>query len=505
MTASSDTLVTADGAGMIDTQQPIVFYHSADLDGKASAAIVAYHERKLHGHEVEFYGINYGDVFPWEKAEGRVVYMVDFSLQPYEGMLKLAAVAKELHWLDHHESVLKDIEKCGYPKCFHAIEVGKAGCEIAWEYFNQDGNPPVPEAVRLLGRYDVWCEDYEPDYEVVVPITGWEGLYSVSSSGAIYSEARPYRNQNGATEVMQPRRLLRPSLNGAGYLQVTLKRGEEQQAKPIHAAVAAAFLIRPPGAMEVNHINRHKLDNRLANLEWCTHRQNMEHSASGEFHGVDLSQGRYRARVSIRGERYYRGCFATAEEAAQAYDEFVVDNDMQAELPMNFAQGTCKPPRRPVFWQTLVLPFQYGMRMQHTEPTSELWPQLFGFAGAEVEDDWLRAISAAGDTVLKYEAKQNEVCMSACAFEGKFGGYRALIANRGPTNSKLFDSKWDPEKHDIMVAFYWSRKGFWSCHLYTAKAGVDCAALAKQHGGGGHVRAAGFQCQTLPFELGVTP
>jgi nanoRNase/pAp phosphatase (c-di-AMP/oligoRNAs hydrolase) len=28
---------------------------------------------------------------------------------------------------------------------------------------------------------------------------------------------------------------------------------------------------------------------------------------------------------------------------------------------------------------------------------------------------------------------------------------------------------------------------------------VDCGAIAKSYGGGGHVKAAGFSCKDLPF------
>jgi len=30
---------------------------------------------------------------------------------------------------------------------------------------------------------------------------------------------------------------------------------------------------------------------------------------------------------------------------------------------------------------------------------------------------------------------------------------------------------------------------------------IDCGAIAKTFGGGGHKKAAGFQCGELPFEL----
>jgi len=40
----------------------------------------------------------------------------------------------------------------------------------------------------------------------------------------------------------------------------------------------------------------------------------------------------------------------------------------------------------------------------------------------------------------------------------------------------------------------------WNATLYSTKPDVDCEAIAKSFGGGGHKGAARFQCDELPFE-----
>ena len=61
------------------------FYHSADFDGHCSGAII-----KKKFDDVEMIGINYGDEFPWSDIKpDETVYMVDFSLQPFDLMIKL--------------------------------------------------------------------------------------------------------------------------------------------------------------------------------------------------------------------------------------------------------------------------------------------------------------------------------------------------------------------------------------------------------------------------------
>ncbi len=64
-----------------------IFYHSADLDGQCSGAIV---KRRFPNSDLN--PINYNQTFPWEiiKPED-TVYMVDFGLQPFEQMAKLNA------------------------------------------------------------------------------------------------------------------------------------------------------------------------------------------------------------------------------------------------------------------------------------------------------------------------------------------------------------------------------------------------------------------------------
>jgi oligoribonuclease NrnB/cAMP/cGMP phosphodiesterase (DHH superfamily) len=145
------------------------YFHSADLDGMCSAAIVKYKYP-----EAELIGINYGQPFPFDKlVENEIVVMVDFSLQPFTDMVKLAQKIgmDKLTWIDHHISALKDADECvfdrvepmndnpGFSITFNNIcpgkrQDGKAGCELTWDYFYPDDE--MPAAVKFLGRYDVW-------------------------------------------------------------------------------------------------------------------------------------------------------------------------------------------------------------------------------------------------------------------------------------------------------------------------------------------------------------
>jgi oligoribonuclease NrnB/cAMP/cGMP phosphodiesterase (DHH superfamily) len=139
-----------------------------------------------------------------------------------------------------------------------------------------------------------------------------------------------------------------------------------------------------------------------------------------------------------------------------------------------------------------ILPFQYGIRRYDTRPENqELWRSLFE-GEIEIIDD----ITYEGNTLLSYETEQNMRYAKSCAFEIDFEGYKAIVMNKGFTNSLAFDSVYDPEKHDIKIAFV-RRKDYWTTSLYSDK--VDVSEICKLRGGGGHFSAGGFQTKECPF------
>ena len=117
-------------------------YH-IDIDGIMSAAIV-----NLFVRDVTFIPMNYGYEVPWDILKGNEVYLVDFSIDDMERLDQECC----LTWIDHHQ-------KTGDFRGIHRI--GTAGCELTWEWFSKD---PMPRAVQLAGRWDVW-DHKDPDCE----------------------------------------------------------------------------------------------------------------------------------------------------------------------------------------------------------------------------------------------------------------------------------------------------------------------------------------------------
>lgn len=146
----------------------------------------------------------------------------------------------------------------------------------------------------------------------------------------------------------------------------------------------------------------------------------------------------------------------------------------------------------------LTLPFQYGLRLRgNTSPDQAFWGSLFHASDLDIS-----VIADAGKLIIEYEISQNAKFCQTYAFETKLstanGLLRAICVNRTFCNSSLFNSVYDPDKHDIMIAFGRLNKR-WVVSLYTTKDNIDCGAVALSYKGGGHKKAAGFTCDELPF------
>jgi hypothetical protein len=121
--------------------------------------------------------------------------------------------------------------------------------------------------------------------EVWKPIAGYEGLYEISSIGRVKSLGRTITDRGHNYRVDRVRvisgRILRQTRQSVGYLCVRLCSSDTTITTVlVHRLVAKAFLVSSIERNEVNHINGDKKDNRVCNLEWCTHAENQRHAFS---------------------------------------------------------------------------------------------------------------------------------------------------------------------------------------------------------------------------------
>jgi oligoribonuclease NrnB/cAMP/cGMP phosphodiesterase (DHH superfamily) len=146
----------------------------------------------------------------------------------------------------------------------------------------------------------------------------------------------------------------------------------------------------------------------------------------------------------------------------------------------------------------LVLPFQYGFRMfENTLPESPVW-KLFLAADSEMSMHDIEGVTQSGNTILAYQKKQDEIYAKGMSFEVNFEGLRAIAVNKAFCNSKIFDSVYKPENHDIMIIFGIKKREY-KVSLYSLKENIDVSVIAQKFGGGGHKGAAGFYINEYPF------
>lgn len=150
-------------------------YHSVDLDGWMSAAIVKHwflNDRDgisseyqiisveenncvfktINGQQysLNLIGYNYGEPIPDLLGYDKII-MCDVSF-PKEEMER---IANKLTWIDHHISAINMMNESESFKSEveqRFTQTNFSACELTWMYFFPNEN--MPEIIRLLGRYD---------------------------------------------------------------------------------------------------------------------------------------------------------------------------------------------------------------------------------------------------------------------------------------------------------------------------------------------------------------
>lgn len=109
-------------------------------------------------------------------------------------------------------------------------------------------------------------------------IAEYTGLYQVSNFGRVRSLERVVVYRDGRVRTF-PGVMLSPGLcrTGTGYWIVVLSKRGKTTTFYVHVLVAEAFIPKPEGKVEVNHIKDSR-NNMATNLEWVTHQENAIHS-----------------------------------------------------------------------------------------------------------------------------------------------------------------------------------------------------------------------------------
>ena len=108
-----------------------------------------------------------------------------------------------------------------------------------------------------------------PNLEVWKDIKYYEGIYQVSNFGNVKSLGNSFSRKE---------RFLKLSPQSKGYLTVVLQKNATRKMVLTHRLVAEHFIYNTESKRQVNHINGDKTDNIVENLEWVSHRENLDHA-----------------------------------------------------------------------------------------------------------------------------------------------------------------------------------------------------------------------------------
>lgn len=113
-----------------------------------------------------------------------------------------------------------------------------------------------------------WSDYYVQGKEVSLleewkDILGYEGHYQVSNHGRVRSVKR------NSTII------LKGDCQPNGYKRVYLWKDGRKKNFLVHRLVGLSFLDNPNHYSDINHLDENKKNNYVGNLEWCTHKYNM--------------------------------------------------------------------------------------------------------------------------------------------------------------------------------------------------------------------------------------
>lgn len=156
---------------------------------------------------------------------------------------------------------------------------------------------------------------------------GFEGAYEVSDHGRVRSLDRVIIQTNGVEKRLKGSPIMPHKKNSYGYTYVYLGRGNRFLT---HRLVMLAFV--GDSDLDVDHINGDQSDNRLANLRYLTHAENMvaHRPRTPRCHREHSYENAY---WDTRGRRQCRECRREADR--RRYKKYGNRRNIRAERARN--------------------------------------------------------------------------------------------------------------------------------------------------------------------------
>lgn len=149
-------------------------------------------------------------------------------------------------------------------------------------------------------------------------ISGYEGLYQISNFGRVKSFY--FKNPR----ILKPHKV-------KGYSNVELYKNKKKKQFYIHRLVMENFCpIENMNVLDVNHKDEDKSNNHISNLEWMTHKDNLNYGSRAE-----------KARMKMQGKNSSRSKKVRCIEKDVIY-EALREAERQLGIPTTNISKACK-------------------------------------------------------------------------------------------------------------------------------------------------------------------
>lgn len=149
-------------------------------------------------------------------------------------------------------------------------------------------------------------------------IPGYEGLYQISNFGRVKSFY--FKNPR----ILKPHKV-------KGYSNVELYKNKKKKQFYIHRLVMENFCpIENMNVLDVNHKDEDKSNNHISNLEWMTHKDNLNYGSRAE-----------KARMKMQGKNSSRSKKVRCIEKDVIY-EALREAERQLGIPATNISKACK-------------------------------------------------------------------------------------------------------------------------------------------------------------------
>lgn len=145
------------------------------------------------------------------------------------------------------------------------------------------------------------------DDEIFKNIIGFDGNLKISNYGRVWENEKIILSGNNyRIKKYIPAKILKLYDNGLGYMQVKVVTNGKMFRKYIHRLVATYFCDNYENKPFVNHKDENPRNNKYTNLEWVTHKENINWGTCKKR--IGLSRKKYKGILSsvYKGKDHYK-------------------------------------------------------------------------------------------------------------------------------------------------------------------------------------------------------